>query len=285
MNCKEANEILITDFLYSIGIEPKKISGDNYWYISPLRDEKMPSFKVDASINRWYDHGMGVGGKLVDFGIRLYQISVAEFLDKINNLNFASSFSFHQPQSEILKPVIKKVKALENKALLDYLSERKIHPTFIAEIFCNEIYYEINGKDYFAIGFKNDLGGYEVRNKYFKGSIGPKAISTIKKNRTNSFALFEGFLDFLSAFQQGGIVTDFSFIILHSVNQIDKAVEELKKHNPNYILSYFDNDAAGRQCFQSLRVAFPNAIDQSHNYEGYKDINEMIMHTKIKNDD
>ena len=283
MNCKEANEILITDFLYSMGIEPKRVVGNNYWYLSPLRDEKAPSFKVDASINRWYDHGMGVGGKLIDLGIRLHQISVVEFLDKVSNQKFTDSFSFHKPQPESAKPVIKKVKALENKALLDYLGERGIHSTFIAEIFCNEVYYEIKGKHYFSLGFKNDLGGYEVRNKYFKGTIGPKAISTIKKNRTNSFALFEGFFDFLSAFQQGGIVTDFSFIILHSINQIDHAIEELKKHDPYFVLSYFDNDDAGKQCFQSLKAAFPQAVDRSHHYEGYKDFNEMIVQTKIKN--
>jgi Toprim-like len=283
MNCKEANEILITDFLYSMGIEPKRVVGNSYWYLSPLRDEKAPSFKVDASINRWYDHGMGVGGKLVDLGIRLLQISVVEFLDMISGQSFSNSFSFQKPQHEAGKPIIKKVKTLENKALLDYLDERSIYPQFIAEIFCNEVYYEIKGKHYFAIGFKNDLGGYEVRNKYFKGSIGPKAISTIVKNGAKSFALFEGFFDFLSVFQQGRIVTDLSFIILHSVNQIDRAIEELKKHNPHYILSYFDNDDAGKQCFQNLKAAFPKAIDRSHHYEGYKDFNEMIMQTKIKN--
>lgn len=283
MNCKEANEILITDFLYSIGIEPKRVIGNNYWYSSPLRDEKVPSFKVDVSINRWYDHGMGIGGKLVDLGVRISQITVTEFLDRLNACKPTKSFSFHKPQPEAVKPVIKKIKALENKALLNYLIERGIYSTFLAEFFCIEVYYDIADKHYFAIGFKNDLGGYEVRNKYFKGSIGPKGITTIKKDRTNSFALFEGFFDFLSAFQQGGIVTDFSFIILHSVNQIDYAIAELKKYNPDYILSYFDNDEAGKKCFQNLKIAYPNAIDRSHHYEGYKDFNEMIMQTKTKN--
>ena len=285
MNCREANEILITDFLYSSGIEPKKIVGNCYWYLSPLRNERTPSFKVDASINRWYDHGMGVGGKLVDLGIRLHEVSIAEFLDKISIQNFSSSFPFQKQQREVVKPAIRKVKALENKALLNYLDERRIYPKFIAEIFCKEVYYEIEGKHYFAIGFKNDLGGYEVRNKYFKGCIGPKAISTIKKNSTNSFALFEGFFDFLSVFQQGGIITDFSFIILHSVNQIGNAIEELRKHDPDFIVSYFDNDHAGKDCFANLKAAFPKSTDRSSLYEGYKDFNEMTLQQNQKNHD
>lgn len=283
MNCKEANEILITDFLYSKGIEPKRIIGNNYWYLSPLREENTPSFKVDASINRWYDHGMAIGGKLVDLGIRLYEISVAEFLDKISGEDLPNSFSFHKPQHEVIKPIIKKVKNLENKALLSYLTDRCIAPIFIAELFCHEVYYSIGNRNYFGIGIQNDLGGYEIRNKYFKGCVGPKGITTIKKEQSNSFALFEGFFDFLSVFQEGGILTDFSFIILHSVNQVDNAIEELLKYNSDSILCYFDNDDPGKKCFQNLQAAFPMAIDRSHYYEEYKDFNEMIVQTKLKN--
>lgn len=284
MTCKEANDILIIDYLYLVGIEPKRIVGNNYWYLSPLREEKASSFKVDSNINRWYDHGMAIGGKLVDLGIRLHEISVAEFLDKISDQNFSSSFSFQKPIVKTAKPVIKKVKVLGNKALLSYLKGRAIKPA-VAKHFCDEVYYSIDDKNYFAIGFKNNLSGYEIRNKYFKGCIGPKGITTYKKNTTNSFALFEGFLDFLSTFQEGGIITDMSFIILNSVNQIDHAIAELKQHKPEFITSYFDNDEAGRKCFQDLNAVFPNAVDRSGYYADYKDVNDMaiaIMKKTIK---
>ena len=39
-------------------------------------------------------------------------------------------------------------------------------------------------KPYFAIGFPNMAGGYEVRNRYFKGVSPPKDI-TISDNRAN----------------------------------------------------------------------------------------------------
>lgn len=276
MNCKDANEILINDYLYSVGFKPKRIVGNNYWYLSPLREEKAPSFKVDSSINRWYDHGMAIGGKLVDLGIRLHEISVAEFLEKISDQNCSSSFSFHKPDFEVVKPVIKKVKALGNSALLGYLKARAIEPT-LAKHFCNEVYYSLEDKNYFAIGFKNDLGGYEIRNKYFKGCIGPKGITTIKKGKGNSFVLFEGFFDFLSAVQDGGNTTDLSFIILNSVNQIDHAISELQQNNPDFITSYFDNDEAGRKCFQNLKEIFPNALDHSFLYASYKDVNDMAI--------
>jgi 5S rRNA maturation endonuclease (ribonuclease M5) len=279
MSCAEANAISIIDYLYSIGIEPKKVVGNNHWYLSPLREEKIPSFKVDSNLNRFYDFGLGIGGKTIDLLVRIHQINVAEVLEKLNANTPSISFSFQKPTIEVAKPVIKKVKALENKALLSYLTDRAIEP-FIAEIFCKEIYYSIGDKNYFAIGFKNDLGGYEIRNKYFKGCIGgPKGITSIKRDTTNSWLLCEGVCDFLSIFQMGGIITDFSFIILNSVNQLPHAIAELEKHHTDYVISYFDNDEAGKKCFQNLKSAFPNAIDRSDHYAPYKDVNEMAIAT------
>lgn len=274
MNCKEANEILIEDFLLSQGIEPRKISGNNYWYLSPFRDEKTPSFKVNTSINRWYDFGIGLGGKLVDLGVRMFETDVSEFLARLKGQDFSNSFSFQQPIAIDSLPIIKKIKKLENKALLSYLTDRAINPIWIANFFCEEIYFTVNDKSYFGIGFKNDLGGYEIRNKYFKGCIGSKGITTIERTTTKTFVLFEGFMDFLTAFSDGGLITESSFIILNSVNQIHHAMEELQKHSDVNVEAYFDNDDAGRRCFSTLKASFPNALDCSQRYEEFKDLNE-----------
>jgi hypothetical protein len=44
-----------------IGFEPKTIRRNDYWYLSPLRNEKTPSFRITRKLNVWYDHGMGKG--------------------------------------------------------------------------------------------------------------------------------------------------------------------------------------------------------------------------------
>ncbi|MEO8848519.1 MAG: CHC2 zinc finger domain-containing protein, partial [Casimicrobiaceae bacterium] len=51
----------MVDYLNSIEHLPQKIHGNDYWYISPLRDEKHPSFKVNRAKNVWHDHGIGKG--------------------------------------------------------------------------------------------------------------------------------------------------------------------------------------------------------------------------------
>lgn len=53
------------------GFRPCRVYGDNYWYRSPLREEKIASFKVNRDINRWYDYGMSEGGDIVELAKRL----------------------------------------------------------------------------------------------------------------------------------------------------------------------------------------------------------------------
>ena len=55
-------------------------------------------------------------------------------------------------------------------------------------------------KPYFAIGFPNMAGGYEVRNRYFKGCVAPKDITHIRQQGGQRCMcyLFEGFMDYLS---------------------------------------------------------------------------------------
>ena len=62
---------------------------------------------------------------------------------------------------------------IADPGLRHYLSTRQI-PLPVANQFCDEVVFELYGKKHLAIGFKNELGGYELRNAYFKGSSTPK---------------------------------------------------------------------------------------------------------------
>ena len=70
-----------------------------------------------------------------------------------------------------------------------------------------------------ALGFKNDSGGYELRNELFKGSNTPKDITTFK-NSGKKVAIFEGFFDFNSftSLLQNKELKAFSFCILNSLS-------------------------------------------------------------------
>lgn len=65
----EARKIDLVQYLSDLGFEPAKIRSNDYWYLSPLRQEKTPSFKVNRKLNVWFDHGIQKGGNLVNFGM------------------------------------------------------------------------------------------------------------------------------------------------------------------------------------------------------------------------
>ena len=91
---------------------------------------------------------------------------------------------------------------MQNKALLNYLQSRSIELS-LAMLYLKEVTYEVKGKRWFGIGFQNDAGCYEIRNRIneidIKTSTKPKTIRTIKVSDSKSVNIFEGFFDFLSA--------------------------------------------------------------------------------------
>lgn len=276
VNCTQANQIDLVTFLAECGYAPARIRGENYWYLSPIRNEKTPSFKIDRRLNRWYDHGIGTGGKLVDLGIRLFGCSVSELLFKLNG-----SFSFHKPaQLPISKAVnlpeiiIKKVLPISSMALIQYLELRKINLEIAAQ-YCCEVHYSIDSKTYYALGFANDAGGFELRSKYFKGSSNPKGISNIK-NGADEVAVFEGFFDFLSFltyFQNQSLSTD--YLILNSLSFFDKAIPLLSPYKKKRL--YLDRDKSGQYCSRKAQDLNDHYFDESSLYNGCKDFNDFLV--------
>ncbi|UOE51307.1 toprim domain-containing protein [Mucilaginibacter sp. SMC90] len=274
---EDARKLDLVDYLSTIGFEPQKITGNNYWYYSPFREEKSPSFKVDRRLNLWHDFGEGKGGNLIDFGIRYHKCSVAEFMAKLNgNVSF---LQIPQKERNIIleeapKIIVTEVRQLRHYALLQYLESRKI-PVDIAGKFCREATYTNGGKEYFAIAFKNDAGGYELRNKYFKNGSSPKAVTHIK-NGHSAIAVFEGFFDFLS-FQTLFKNTDkinSDFLILNSLSFFEKSMPLMESYKE--IRLYLDNNAAGQK-FTAAACKLSEAYrSESGLYKSHEDLNDFL---------
>ena len=274
LTCEKARNISIVKTLENLGHFPKKKSKKEAWFLSPFRSETQASFKVSIKLNRWYDHGAGKGGNLIDLLIQLKGFSISEVLTFLNN--DIDSFSFHQqaifsnlPVEEKTYEIIK-IKSLENKILLSYLKSRKINE-LIAKKYCHEVYYKIKNKTYFAIAFKNDSEGIEIRNKYFKGALGTKDNTWIE-NGSKTLSVFEGFIDFLSYLTLKEMPKrKENYLILNSISLIEKALPKLKEYNN--IFTYLDNDNAGIAGTKIFKNLFKNSIDCSFVYNKYNDLN------------
>jgi hypothetical protein len=281
-------------------------------YLSPLREESTASFSVNLDENVWYDHGLGEGGSIIDLVARMEGCSVGEAIRRLENSGAggglpgvganigapisAPSVSFHgnnrvapqhpEPASSGIEIV--SVGELEHLALVDYLCERGIDPA-TARKYCNEVRYRIGGREYFAIGFRNDAGGWELRNRSFKGSSTPKNITTIRgggrrdaigdtpasTGGSDTVMVFEGFIDFLSYLSlKNNPSPTIDTAVLNSVANLRRAIPFLESHRT--IHTFLDNDEAGRKTLADLHESLPGSevVDQSPFYRNHKDLND-----------
>lgn len=293
MKFTEANAISIKQYLSEKGIQPAKDRGYYGMYHSPFREDHNASMKVDYSKNLWIDYGTNEGGTFIDLVMKMEHYSLHEAISMLeqkyhhtdestyqhDNTPF-SSFSFHRgnPDSKIktLEPsiTILNVQPISNPALIEYLNERRISID-IARIHCSEVHYSVNDKPYYAVGFENDKGGYELRSKYFKGCTS-KDITTVQQNK-NHCVLFEGFMDYLSFLtiqkQQNAPV---DVIVLNSLSNLGKVKSTLTAYKG--IWTFFDNDVAGKKAVLELQSTCNNVNDLSNFYSGHKDLNEYLCH-------
>jgi len=276
MNCKTANELKIISVLNNLGYNPKKESKNNATYISPFREERTASFRVNKQKNTWRDYGDNSGGTVIDFIIRLKSCSVTEALDFLSK-EF-SSFSFKKQKQKVKKEVEKTkiiaVHPIEHPALINYIESRKI-PLNIALKFCKEVKYEFAGKLYFSIGLENKSFGWELRNKIFKNSTSPKDYTLIK-NGKSILSVVEGMFDLLALLVLNpDFINSRDLLVLNSVNFLETAKSIFDKYEK--VELNLDRDNAGFNATNKYVNKKNNITDMSFNYNGFKDYNDYLM--------
>lgn len=278
MNYEEIKRHSIRTYLATRGIFPQWERGNRGMYLSPLREERTASFIVSYDKNLWHDFGTGEGGSIIDLVARMENCSDIEAARRLNERNVDTLVPVFVEPPRLKKTTLSRLVVLSDRelihpALLGYLTGRGIDPA-IARTYCREVYYTISGKMYFAIGFRNDAGGWELRNSRFKGSSTPKNITTLD-NGSNTAMVFEGFIDFLSYLSMKANPTpSIDTVVFNSVTNLQKAVPFLVRHR--VVHAFLDNDEAGRKAVDRLGENLPSSevIDQSVFYRDYKDLND-----------
>ena len=280
-------QIPLADFLTRLGHEPVRRSGNELWYLAPYRGERTPSFRVNVAKQLWYDFGLGKGGDIFTLAGEFLQSgdfkAQAKFIAEAANMTVAGwEKPTHLPKPT--EPVFEDVEAvpLLRSPLTDYLAERGI-PIAIASRHCCRLNYGVRGKRYFAVGFPNMAGGYEVRSRFFKGCIPPKDVSLVKAKElpTGECLVFEGFMDFLSAVTLQ-VTGNADCLVLNSVANVEKAAKLLDGYER--IGCILDHDEAGQRALAALVGRYGERVtDRSLLYDGCKDLNEYLQQTtKIK---
>jgi hypothetical protein len=290
MNIAQAKQIALPSFLSRLGYEPVADKKGQLWYLSPLRHESEPSFKVNPDINAWYDFAEGKGGDIIDFVKQHQHVStVADALSCIRRVQGNEPLARQEQLPLAKRPsepaiTLESIGPVKSKALLAYLKKRGISIPLAASR-VQEAHYICDGKKYFGLAFANDSGGFELRNPMWKGTLGIKDITTIEGTTKERVAVFEGFFNYLTAVTMNHGALDEPAIILNSVAFRDRAAEKLKSWGTTQVELYRDNDTAGAALLEYFRKELPDVetTDKAELYAGHNDLNEWMAYRQLNN--
>ena len=285
MNCKQANEnISIREILESFSLFPSKDNRRTAFYLAFDREEKTPSLSVNFEKNTAFDFGTGMKYDNVSLVQGIKKCSVSEALEYLKRFDYSISTN-QKNETDNFKPKsgyqILDIKELEHPSLMEYLKSRKID-SLKSEL--KEIHYELNGKNYFGLGFKNDSDGYEIRNPYIKLCLGKKDLTSVN-NQSQTLRIFEGFSDYLSfkILEKSLEKEPSDYIILNSVSMISKVKNQLE--NYQQIELYLDNDRTGDSVTEILKKQNSNISDERFLFKNHKDLNEFLISGNLRKTD
>lgn len=279
---EEALSIDISSYLQNIGLRPAKETTRYLYYNSPLpgRSDPKPSFVVNKSTNRWCDYGVSrESDRIVKLVCIIEDCSLTEAVDILLKDKGVSVRKFDKRKKKAKGKDIRVVKVRHQfgDMLFKYLCRRKI-PLPLARKYCKQVDVifpnsKVPKRVFEFIGFKNNLGGYELRSPSLKISLSPKYYTIIGKGKKRY--VFEGFMDYLSfmAYRNEDKIEGMA-IILNSITLIPWVYDILKSDGENHL--FFDNDKAADKEMEKLKEEKIKFRDHRRTYRMYKDLNKFL---------
>lgn len=281
-----AKSVSLIGLIKELGYSMEETSG-YYRMLSPFRSESQPSFDIDRrKVHKWRDRGTGKGGDIIDFVQELYSLNKA---DAITYLLEKSNLSL-----PVFEPVIRdkenieilSVSEVHTPYLVDYIAQRKIMPTvaqkWLVELEIRFPFGKYPERTSRLLGFKNNSGGYEMRNKFMKIGNSPKDVTTIKGSSHECINLYEGFFSFLSDCTLRGTPDQpCDAVILNTLSFLPQMLSFWGKDV--FIYSHLDNDTAGDKATKLLQDSGIPCHDMRSVYKGYNDLNDLICDKPLKN--
>lgn len=203
------------------------------------------------------------------------------------------------PQHHEPKIIVSGVRSLvQSQRAAEYLAGRGI-PVEYAKDVCRGIWYQYTSdptnKKWWGVGFRNRAKAWVIRNSLdshlSKFQIGSQDITLIEAPQSPFFAVFEGFIDFLSwrvlaaKDSQFHVLNGINVIVLNSIVNYKKAFQVLDG-GARQIALMLDNDppkepgkeSPGDATTRKFLERYPRtAKDMRFMYASYKDVNECLM--------
>lgn len=275
-----------------LGMKVIQDTGGRVYFYSPFRSEGNPSFTVSRRTNRWKDWGEDntsakSHGTIIDLVMAIENVDFKVALQRIAGdyrIDSPPRFEALEEKEELPGIMVMSSGKIKDRKLVAYIEGRKIDIDLCRK-YCEELEvrfpYSKSDPDrkHKVIGFKNDSGGYEIRNGFLKLSTRPKTIRTIQGEIGDEWMVFEGFFDFMSALTYFGVETFArKAIILNTTSFLGGLYPMMADNKMNWM--YLDNDTTGKNRIGEMEVYGLPYRDCSYLYDGFKDFNEMITSEK-----
>jgi hypothetical protein len=298
MNVSQALEVPISRVLEILNSRSAPRKGKQQFYFSVFRSEDNPSLHVNHETNEWYDFGIGTGGDVLHL-VMHYLKSCGEDHTTADALRWMRNMTGSYQPTKISRPsvkdkphpalVIRENTEFDHRGLLRYFSERGIMKLVACKYTRQlRVYNKETKNSFYAIGFKNEDRGWELRNPNFKACISPKGVSFIRGRsfKPAEINVFEGFFDFLSLASQskdGKLEGD--SLILNSLSCMERGLAYLKNYGYTSLKSFMDNDKAGAQAIERLSAFAKTQEGMTHRpmnglYAEFKDVNAWHMNSQ-----
>jgi hypothetical protein len=239
MNINKAKKIPLSKLFDILGYNSVEREKHKHWkngieFISSyLKSQRNNHTRQDAL--RWIETMCGYGTKIQP---------IADF----------------KPPTQHAKLIVKDTEPLYELSLVRYLKQRGI-PLDLAAMHLEEVnlYNPETKKRAFAIGFKNEVNGYEIFNKFFEGHVGKRNISFIRGTavKPDGIHIFKDIFDYLSAvmYEQNRKFKNDS-LILNSWSCLELATPYIKGYGYKEAYTWLSNDIIGREATKNLADFF-----------------------------
>lgn len=241
-NGSVGDQATLFGLLSRLGYHPAKSSGEELLYKNVLHKfEKVPTLVVNSELGLWFDRLTKRSGDILDFGLALWTgLSPLEVSEKINQLcepSKDSSSSVDSRRTRKRKAIkiphyhIEEIKPLGgNTEILGFLKNKGIWEIAIGHL--KEVYYYVidekkRRKDFFAAGWENENGGWEVRGRNYSSCLGPKGMSFIP-GQENKLVVFGNYTEYLN-WRYEFKTSDASVLVLNDPEFLAAACKRLSK--------------------------------------------------------
>ena len=284
-------EIPITEVASSMGLNLIK-QGNVY------TTKEMDSLKIYPGTNTFFRFSTEESGNVINF---VEAIQGANFNEAMKFLTDMSGFSFNKSleTNKIFEEKkdfrLPKLNKNIKRAYAYLINSRKISKEVVNEFVKLGMIREDINHNVLFIG-KNKEGNPKyctltgtLSDVKYKGEVAnsDKKYGFNLKNNSKTVLVFESPIDLLSAktiFKARGIDNNYSYISLGGVSTL--ALEEfLKEEKIEKIVCFLDKDVRGIDATEKIKSIYGinyEIIDASNSYGVYKDVNEWLQNTEIK---